>query len=547
LSWPVFNLDQANLLLQKVDACATAATVFVEATASAARCPLCKQPSERIHSRYVRKLADLPSQGQALQIRLQVRRFFCLTPECARRIFAERLSFVDVFARTTRRLREVHAEIGLFLGGEAGSRLTKRLAVPTSADTLLRRIRQMPLPATLPVRILGVDDWAYRRGHRYGTILCDLERHRVVDLLPERSADALAQWLRAHPEVEKITRDRADDYIKGARVGAPQAVQVADRWHLLQNLRDVLRRVVDRLQGKIRQAIQADHSLTFLKVTPATSDERTEGENPQELPRQTRSEQRQQERRQRRLERYHQVRDLHQQGLTRRDIARKLSMDRATVRRFVHAESFPERAPRRTQRRTDQIVDYLQRRWNEGCRNAAQLFEEVKARGFAGSYHMVRRRLARWRKRAGGSEGHGSSERFPSKPLSPRRLVRLLLQPATELEDAERAMRDRLEQHDSDLGTAAQLGRQFREMVRDRRAENWDQWLSRSMQKSTPQELRGFAKGLQEDEAAVRGALDSPWSNGQVEGQVNRLKTLKRQMYGRAKFDLLRKRFLLAG
>lgn len=498
-----------------------------------------------MHSRYVRKLADLPWQGQTLHIQVQVRRFFCLGPDCLRRIFAERLPFAIAFARTTSRLRDLHAEIGLFLGGEAGARLATRLAVPTSPDTLLRRIRQTPCTSAHPVRVLGVDDWAFRRGQRYGTILCDLERRCPVDLLPERSAEALCRWLRDHPEVEIITRDRADDYIKGASAGAPQAVQVADRWHLLRNLRDAMRRLVDRLQGSIRQAVDAIGQANSLPASPEATSAPATVKEAQDLPKPTRYEQRHQERRQRRLERYAQVKDLHEQGLAHRAIARQLGMNRATVRRFVQAESFPERAVRRVPRRTDQWTDFLQRRWNEGCRNAVQLFDELKGQGFDGSYHMVRRRVARWRRRAANEAKCAETEAPSRKRFSPRQIVWLLLKPELELNDAERLLRARVEEHSS-VRNAAELGRQFREMVRTRKGEAWDDWLRQAQQESVPGEIRSFAKGLQDDQAAVQEALRSPWSNGQVEGQVNRLKTLKRQMYGRAKFDLLRQRFLRA-
>jgi transposase len=545
-SLPVLSVDPANLTLQSVEAGTSSAIIYVKATAAQARCPKCNEPSKRIHSRYVRKLADLPWQGQAVHIQVQVRRFFCQGAECPRRIFAERLPFAMPFARTTSRLRDIHAEIGLSLGGEAGARLAMRLAMPTSPDTLLRRIRQTPFTSAQPVRVLGVDDWAFRRGQRYGTILCDLERRCPVDLLPERSAEALCRWLRDHPEVEIVTRDRADDYIKGASEGAPQAVQVADRWHLLRNLSDAMRRIVDRFHGSIRQAVQAMRLATSSLASPEAANATAKVEESQEPPRSTRYEQRQQERRQRRLERYAQVTELHQQGVAQREIARRLAMNRATVARFVQAESFPERASRRVPRRTDQVMDFLQRRWNEGCRNAAQLFAELKAEGFDGSYHMVRRRLARWRQRAASEGTHGKAEAPSSKrAFSPRQIVWLLLKPESELNDAERALRARLEEH-SGLHSAAELGRQFREMVRTRQEEVWNDWLKQSQQDTAPGELRNFAKGLQADQAAVREALRSPWSNGQVEGHVNRLKTLKRQMYGRAKFDLLRKRFLRA-
>jgi transposase len=537
LSLPAVALGLENCSSPSIDVDAQVVKLFVRATASEARCPLCNHPCERVHSRYLRKLADLPWHGREVRMQVEVRRFYCPVPQCPRRIFAERLPFAAAFARTTSRLRSVHTDIGLFLGGEAGARLAQRLAMTTSPDTLLRRIRQIPEPAVPHVRVLGVDDWSFRRGQRYGTIVCDLERHRAVELLPERSADALSQWLRAHPEVEIISRDRADDYIKGASAGAPQALQVADRWHLLRNLRDALRRLVERLPSKVRDMVGSRHPATEVSDTVA----RTE-DVPDER-RQTRYAQRQRDRRQRRYDRYQQVKDLHEQGVAQREIARRLGINRATVRRFVRAASFPERACRRTSRRTDEVVHFLRQRWSEGCRNAAQLFKELRPRGFQGSYYMVRRRLARWRRQGSVAAQSKSSNR---SRLSPRRAAWLLLKPESELNDAERAWRADLAQRDAVLSQAASQGRQFREMIRQHQGKELTRWLDQSQRETVPEELRSFAKGLQEDEAAVRAALDSPWSNGQVEGQVNRLKTVKRQMYGRAKFDLLRRRFLLA-
>ena len=540
MSLPAFLPESAHVVLQSVDASPTVTRVALRATAPAASCPVCQQPSDRVHSRYVRTLTDLPWHGQVVQIRLEVRRFFCRTPHCQRRIFSERLSFAVAFARTTQRLNGAHTKIGLSLGGEPGARLALQLAMPTSPDTLLRRIRQAPSAAAQPVRVRGVDDWAFRRGQHYGTILVDLERRCPVDLLPERSAAALAQWLQTHPEVEIISRDRADDYIKGAKDGAPQAVQVADRWHLLRNLRDAMRRVVDRLQGKIRQAVES--AVPVVSTAPPIISQLAEDAPKPQRP--TRYRQRQEERRQRRLDMYQQVQELDRQGLSHREIGRRLGLNRATVRRFARAEAFPERAPRRVPRRTDSVVEFMRRRWQQGCCNAARLWNELKTEGFTGSYYMVRRRLAGWRRQA--RDAMPTTEGPPAslRRFSARQVVWLLLRSETELDDAERASRASVEQQDAELQQAATLGRQFREIVREHRAADWDRWLAQAQEETMTAELRAFAHGLQADESAVRAALASPWSNGQVEGQVNRLKTLKRQMYGRAKFDLLRKRFL---
>src|SRR3712207_6637812 len=225
-------------------------------TSSQGACPLCGGLSGRVHSHYARTLADLPWQGRVAAVQVRARRFRCATADCPRRIFTERLPEIACpRARRTVRLGDAQRHIGLALGGAPGSRLAGRLAMPVSGDTLLRMIRTGALAPSLPPRIIGVDDWAWRRGHRYGTIICDLERRRVVDLLPDRSAATLASWLKRHGSaVRVVSRDRSGAYADGIRSGAPKAVQVADRWHLLVNCSDALRRLLDRHQRQLREA-----------------------------------------------------------------------------------------------------------------------------------------------------------------------------------------------------------------------------------------------------------------------------------------------------
>jgi transposase len=522
-------------------------TFVMQSRAPTADCPLCGQSSARAHSRYVRRLADLPSHDRPVRLHLEVRRFFCANPDCRRRIFAERLPVVAaVHARTTVRLDKAHCNIGLALGGEAGSRLAARLAMPTSADTLLRRVRRAPLPPHPAVRVLGVDDWAFRKGHHYGTILCDLEKHRPVDLLPERSAEALSEWLKKHPEVEVISRDRADEYIRGAGAGAPQAVQVADRWHLLRNLQDALKGTVDRHHAEIRAAARA------VVADPTTPPPGQAGGPPPSVPSAAPTSvprtERQQERRQRRQQLYDEVLELQGKGNSQRVIAERLGVHRSTVRRFVEAGCFPERAGRRSARRTDGFANYLKERWAAGCQNAMQLYAELQARGYSGSYYSVRRQVAQWRSvHPPGDEKRGSGPvpAVMGRP-SARRLSWLLLRDEADLEPQEQQFRERLQQRCPELRGAGGLARAFRALVREHREYGWDAWLSQACGPDTAKELRSFAEGLRQDEAAVRAALRLEWSNGQVEGQVNRLKMIKRQMFGRAKFDLLRQRVLLA-
>jgi transposase len=222
-----------------------AITLTARTSSRVALCPVCGKRSARVHSRYTRTLADLPWQGIPVTVRLHVRRFFCDEEACDRAIFAERLSGVAAhYGRRTERLDEWFTHVSFALGGEAGSRLLKDLGVVVSGDTLLNHIRSSRLPSRKTPKVLSVDDFAFRRGTRYGTILVDLELlHTLVDVLPDRSADGFARWLREHPGVEMVSRDRGGEYAEAARRAAPHAVQIADRFHLLKNLKDVVSRV----------------------------------------------------------------------------------------------------------------------------------------------------------------------------------------------------------------------------------------------------------------------------------------------------------------
>jgi hypothetical protein len=221
---------------------------------TSAACTSCSQPSQRAHSYYTRTIHDLPVSEQVVRLKLCVRRFRCVNPNCIRRTFTERLpALVAPYAQRTTRLNETLHQVGQALGGEAGARLLKSLHMHTSGDTLLRLLGKETLESVTTPRVLGVDDWAQRKGHSYGTILVDLERHQVIDLLPDRTAQTLAAWLQAHPGVAIVTRDRSTEYARGITEGAPSALQVADRWHLLLNLRQVLERFLRRLYARLKQ------------------------------------------------------------------------------------------------------------------------------------------------------------------------------------------------------------------------------------------------------------------------------------------------------
>ena len=349
--------------------------------ATSAVCPVCHHASTRVHSRYARTLADMPWNRVAVQINVQARKFFCDQSGCCRRIFTEPLPDLAArYARKTTRLHHALYLVGYALGGEAGARLAVSLGLLVSPNTLLRRVRQMAASTTsasAPVRVLGVDDWAFRKGRRYGTILVDLEQHRVVDLLPDATSQSLTTWLQAHPGVEILSRDRAGVYAEGARQGAPAAVQVADRWHLLKNLSETLERVLDQNRAALKQAAPALQE-TVAVAWPPTKGKMADAASLQ--------------RRAKRLARYEQVVQLHQQGVEQREIARRLSVARATVAHYIRAGTFPERAARSPAPTSlDAFKPYLHQRWQEGCRNACALARELKEQGYSGTASWVRR------------------------------------------------------------------------------------------------------------------------------------------------------------
>ncbi len=327
--------------------------VVAHATQDHATCPFCRQPSRHVHSYYRRTPADLPILDRRVHLQLTVRRFRCQTQRCPKTTFAERLpTLLAPHAQRTERLNTALGAVAFALGGQAGSRLATKLAMPTSGDTLLRTIRKTPEPTREAPTILGVDDWAKRRGRVYGTILVDLQRRRVVDLLDDRTAETLAEWLKPHRSVKTVARDRSGEYTRGITLGAPQAEQVADRWQLLVNLREPLKRLLDRLRPQLRTPLLTKtDAIPIFRLRPRGRSEMAAREG----------------RRARRLALHEKIHRLRRAGHPLRAMAPRLQISRTTVYQYLSFSCFPQQVVRRrTPSRLDPFVDFLVQRLRRG-------------------------------------------------------------------------------------------------------------------------------------------------------------------------------------
>ena len=559
MSMPVLPFPLPSLVVERVSTADPTLLIDARTSTPEASCPNCHTPSARVHSRYTRRLRDLPVAESPVRLCVHVRRFRCSTPTCPCRTFTERLpALAPCHAQRTGRLTETVRVLGSEAGGEAGARMATRLRMPLSGDTVLRILRRTPAPDTPTPRVLGIDDFALRKGRVYGTILVDLEQQRPIDLLPERTAETVATWLREHPGVEVIARDRASDYARGATAGAPEATQVADRFHLLSNLRGVLTRYLQRITPALRRLLTSAGTPAPSRLSEDPVGETT-SEGPvgtagvmlpvtlepspalRPLPRYGRSPRLEQEQRARhvaRAHRYKQVKTRFAQGQSLRQIAAACGLNTKTVRSWIRTETLPlDQRGYRGAGKIDPYIPYLQTRLAEGCTNQSRLWREIQHQGFTGTRSLV----AKW------IHAHGQRSPGAPTPAAPhlpaaRQLAWLLCQDAEKRSAEDQALVAQLQQH-TELTHVQQLVQQGVAMIRQRQAADLDAWLQ-TCQASPSVELRNFVDVLQRDYGAVKAALTLPWSNGSVEGHINRLKLIKRSGYGRMKLDLLRQRVL---
>jgi transposase len=533
-----------------VDDTATQITLRVCATPVTAPCPHCMTLAHRIHSHYERTLADLPWAQYRVHLQLRVRKWFCPNSLCVRHIFTERVPTVAApWARCTLRLAQRLAALGVALGGAAGVRLGRAWALVVSRNTVLRVLRRLSVPALPTPRVLGVDDFALRKGQTYGTVLIDLERRHPVALLSDRTAETLAQWLREHPGVQVIARDRATAYADGARSGAPAATQVADRFHLLRNLAEALEHVFHQHRTALKD-IHVPSAVLPLALAdqpagvetptlpptaqPAALLPSADGASPRHTHRRLR---------------YEQVCHLAQHGWTFQAIAQQVGLHRKTVAQYVRADSFPVRA--RPTSRLDPYKPYLRARWNAGCRTGMRLYEDLQRQGYRGGRSTVLGYLTQLRKAQGLAPRSRMVQSAPPvtdptvQRLTPRQATWLTLRRPENVTEDEQVLLVQLHQAHAAFAQAMTLAQDFARLLRARQPERLEAWLQQAAT-SALGVFRRLAKSFQRDYAAVKTGVTLSWSSGPVEGHINRLKMLKRHMFGRARLDLLSRRFVLA-
>jgi transposase len=506
------------------------------ATRGAVICPSCSLESAHVHSLYQRTVADLPWAGVPVTLHLHVRRFLCRHPACPRATFSEPLpEVVAPSARRSVRLANEQRLMGLQVGGSVAARIAQRQGMPTSSTTILRLIRRTRLPERATPTLLGVDEWAYRKRLDFKTILVDLSTNRPLELLPDASAATFAAWLQAHPGVEVIARDRAGSFAEGARQGAPDAVQVADRFHLMQNLRtaieEVLKQMVEVRQLAAEVLAEQTNQLQ-VEATIATPDDDDVTTISLPLPdvQRARDPYRirvQEQRRAQRLARYEQILALHQAGALQQEIAERLNITRATVSRYLKATSFPERAPYpRLESKLDPYAAYLAERWAAGETNGRQLWQELQSQGFTGSLMAVMRWAARQQllappsaatRRGRNQQAKADRNQRALAPLRTRRVAWWLLRRPETLSAERQVVLTRMEQASEAFGQLYRLTVQFTEMLRKRQVEQLRPWLE-AAQASELSELKSLAAGMERDYAAVEAALRLPYSTGPVEG-----------------------------
>ena len=504
--------------------------VYLHATSPTAACSQCGTAGSRVHSRYSRTIADLAFGGRNLVLRLLVRKWICPEASCSRHIFAECFpEVVQRYARMTDRLIKALQAVGAITNGADAAQIASSFGVHTTAKTIIRRVLQLPIPSEGSVHKVGIDEWAWKKGHRYGTILVDLEKRRVVQLLADRSVETSKAWLCKHPEIDLVSRDRGNIFREAATEGAPQAKQAVDRFHLQKNFAEALEKFFRKQERALKKATQRSTGKTRSAEETAV---------PEKVARERRARHRQ------RVSIHKRIWKLYRQGYHKEQIAQLVGVSSRRVYRALEQETPP---PPRRRSRSSSIVDpylsYLTARWNQGCHNVTRLYEEIVAQGYTGTPRTLQMRLRPFRQKV--ARPVSKQTVIWDKPPSPRGVALMMVRPEQRRTREQTTYLEQLIQSNEPVAVVFKLAQDFGRLLRKREGQvRLEQWKA-AVQASGIAELIAFVDGLADDGEAVANGCTLTWSNGMTEGFVNKVKWIKRSSYGQAGFPLLQRRVLL--
>ncbi|MCT4644563.1 MAG: ISL3 family transposase [Carboxylicivirga sp.] len=512
-------------------------TFHASITSKKAKCPVCNRYSYSVHDRYTRTITDLPVFQYSTEIILGVRKFKCQNAICQRKVFTERHDDILPYARRTLRVDKLLSEIAIEMTSGAGSKLSDKLNVKVSRATITRLAYRLQPPEPRKLTVVGVDDWAFRKGVNYGTVLVDMETSKPIDLLPTREGEDLEAWLEKNPGIEIITRDRASSYSSAIDSASPGTLQVADRFHLLMNLSEALDTYFKSVAPKINKLVKAK-TMELCQEAELPESKNITGTS-SVLPRFDS-----------RLPVFEKVKELQSQNIPKKRIARELGISRNTVRLYF---TMDELVPKSHSRRTniENFRSYITDRISKAGYLMKDIVADIRQMGYSGGNSQAYLYIRQLKGTTGNmalSQSEINLQNIPYiKPLSTRRLAKYIGKNMNRIENHdERDYMQMLLKYMPLLRQVRKLVRKFKKMIRKGTGdiEEWIQTVKDSKQKLPG--LTSFARGMAMDIDAVKNAIQLKWSNGPVEGHVNRIKSIKRQMYGRANFELLKRKVLLS-
>jgi len=533
--------------IQKIENYESVSRIYASIRSPRSKCPLCGKYSNRVHVYYFRTISDLPIFQSKTIILLKTRKFKCVNKQCQRKVFSEQTPAILRYSRRTERAEKLLDTLAIELTGRLGSILSKQLNLYVSSSTMTRIAHNLPLPDIIRPKVLGVDDWAYRKGVSYGTVLIDMETSRPIDLLPSRDGQVLKDWLLNNNDVKIVSRDRASSYAAAIIEACPSAIQIADRFHLLMNLSDALDTYFKSISRRIRSLITAK-TTDFLEL-------------PEKVPVNIREETKEDQlvltaqesidaKLDQRMGTFLKVKELQAKGTPIKRIATDLRMSRNTVKSYFSQESL---SPIKSSRSTniEVFTDLIVARLGENGHKLMDIFREIKKLGYTGGrtqgcYHI--KRIKDYHEIVTPGYKEIARPKIPYiKPLSSRKLAKYIGCNLMDIKDHhERFYFQTLLDNITEIRVVRKLAQIFKTMLarRSGNIKRWIDFVKHSKYKLAG--LKSFARGLLADIEAVENGIKMSWSNGAVEGHVNRIKSIKRQMYGRASFELLRRKVILS-